>query len=300
MTESGATLELRAARFRDGAEALTEALTLHSEARAVGLVGEWGALFRALTGAIVEGEARVCGVALRDALASGTVSVAPCDPELPPSFTITEYLELAAHLVHGSRSRAKQEVTRALERFSLANAAKRKLAELPLVERRLLVVAAATLGAPTACLLEAPLRGLDAAASDRLVRACALVSEQCRLIVSSAPPTTPSPARALLDSCGELFWLENGKLGASGSAQMLLASSSRYHATFAGSHSKPLAEALVASGCRVALRDEGAINGKPATRYTIELPARAAASTIIDTAAGSGVTLLELEPVHDR
>ncbi len=292
-----ATLELRAARFRESAESV-EALTLRSEARVVGMIGEWGAFFRALTGAGVEGAARVCGFSLDEALAAGIAGFAPCDPDLPPSFTVTEYLEHAARLAHGSRSRAKTDFRRALDDFALAPIAATKLAELTLGERRMLVVATAALGAPAVCLLEAPLRGLDAAASDRLVRACRKIAERSRVIVSSEAPSTPSPARALLDACGESFWLERGKLSAHGTAAQLLARSSRYQVTFAGARSKPLEEALIAADCSLALRDDGIINGKPASRYTMAAPNDATATKILDVAASKSITVLELEPLR--
>jgi len=293
-----ATLELRAARFRDGAEALTSALTLRSSARVVGLVGEWGALFRALTGAVVEGEARVRAVALGSALARGVVGFAPCDPELPPSFTVQEYLEHAARLVHGARRRATNEAQRALAIFELDASSRQKLGPIALADRRALVLAAAALNQPELCLVEAPLRGLDAPSADRLVRACARVAEHSRLVVSCEPPTTPSPARALLDLCEELFWLEDGKLIAQGVPDAVLASGSRHRITFAGARNQALEEALVGAGCPLAFRDEGAVNGHPATRYIVELSPDMTAHTLLEAARSKGFAVLELEPLH--
>ncbi len=293
-----ATLELRAARFREGAEALSESLTLRSEARAVGLIGEWGALFRALTGPAIEGDARVCGVELRAALARGVAGFAPCDPELPPSFTVREYLEHSARLVDGSRARATTETARALDDFALAGIAAKKTSEIALQDRRALVLAAAALNAPAVCLLEAPLRGLDAAGQDRLVRACVKIAERSRVIVSCEPPTTPSSARTLLDGCGELFQLERGELVAQGTPAQVLASGARHHVTFAGARSEALEAALEAASIALTLRDEGAVNGNPATRYLVTLPHDANAEILLETASNAGAVVLELQPLQ--
>jgi len=290
---TGATLELDAVRFRESAGALT----LRSNARTVGLIGEWGELFRACADGTVAGEARVCGLPLGCALERGVAAIAPCDPELPPSFTVREYLEHSARLAHGARARAISDAERALESAGLAAISGQKLAQIALGDRRALVLSAAMLNEPAVCLLEAPLRGLDAATADRLLRVCSRIAERSRVIVSCEPPATPSPTRALLDACEELFRLEGGRLTAHGAPDEVLASGPHYRVTFAGSHSKSLEDALIAAGCWLSFRDQGAVNGHPATRYEIELPSGARPAAILDAAANVGVTLLELEPL---
>ena len=313
MTDSGsvasegqaATLELREASFRRAGSSVVGPFSLRSEARSVGLIGAWEPLFLALTGAatVASGSANVLGCVIGDALASGVVGFAPCDPPLPASFSVREYLEHAARLSHGSRTRAADDARRTLAEFGLAELAAHKLGQLLPYQTRALGIAVAALGAPPVLCLEAPLRGLDASSADYIARLCAHAAERSRVVVSSALPSTPSAERALLDTCGELFLLQHGALVAHGSAEAVFAPSARYLLTLVGAKSAELATALSNAGCKLSQQASPTTfsallaAGSRVTRYLVELPTPGSPDLLLDSARGAGVTVLELEPL---
>src|SRR6478735_10205046 len=198
-----ATLELRHFSLRSEGESWKVPLDLRSNAQRLALVGDWEPIFRVLSGrgARSSGSATVLGCSLESAISRGIVGFAGCDAALPGSFTVTEYLRHAARLSHGSKSRAAHDTTRALERFGLAQLSARKLAELPLYQRRALGIALATLTLPPVVCLEAPLRGLDAPSAEYIARLCLEAARHSRLLLSASLGVAPSPERSLLDAC---------------------------------------------------------------------------------------------------
>jgi ABC-type multidrug transport system ATPase subunit len=303
--EESATIELREASFRRAGAAVGATLSLRSTARRVGLVGAWGPFFRSLTGEanVASGTATISGCALHLALARGVVGFAPCDPPLPASFTVREYLEHGARLSHGSRARAAADARRILDEYGLSALSARKLGQLATYQRRALGIALAALTAPPVLCLEAPLRDLDAVSADYVARLCWHAAEQSRVIVSLAVPSTPSAERALLDECDELFLLERGALVAQGRPEAVFSPSARYFVTLAGSRDRELQAALTRAGCQLTQQPSptafGALltPGRRVTRYLIELPPGASSNLLLDAALDTGETLLELEPV---
>lgn len=266
--------------------------TARSEAQRLGLVGDWSALFRKLLdpSALSSGSARVLGLDVSVALRSGRVGFAPCDPPWPDTFSVREYLEHAARLAHGSRSRAESEARAALDRFGLAELGPRRMELLVLHQRRALGVALAKLGSPELCLIEAPLRGLDAPAADYLTRLVNEAARGTRLIVSAAIPSTPSPERALLDACDELLVALNGELLAQGPPSRVLAPTGRYLLTVSGERVAELVSALRAAGCE--LWPRGASGS-----FAVALPAQTSTDLLLDSALDAGLVVRELEPV---
>jgi ABC-type multidrug transport system ATPase subunit len=303
--EPVATLEFREASFRRAGQPPTASLSLRSLARRVGLIGQWEPLFQALTGdaQLSSGSAWIFGCELELALARGVVGFAPCDPPLPASFSVREYLEQAAQLSHGARARATHDARRMLEEYGLAQLASQKLGQLLPYQRRALGIALAALTAPPVLCLEAPLRDLDASSADYVARLCAHAAEQSLLLVSVARPGTPSAERTLLEQCDELFLLQRGVLVAHGSPQSVLASSARYLLTLVGARDSDLVSTLTSAGCQVSARPSpttfsGLLSaGSRVTRYLVELPAATGSpDLLLDTALEAGVTVLELEP----
>jgi ABC-type multidrug transport system ATPase subunit len=301
------TLELNDAIFRSpgGAAALAPAVSLHTDARRVGLVGDWQPLFRALSGqaTIASGTARVLGCDLDVALARGVVGFAACDATLPSSFSVREYLEHAARLSHGSRARAHADARRTLDEYGLSELATQKLGRLLPYQSRALSIACAALIAPEVIWLEAPLRDLDAASADYVARLCAHAATRSRLIVSAALPSTPSPERTLLDDCAELFVMQHGTLVAEGPPETVFAPSARFLVSITGVKASEFAGALTGAGCRLTQQTNRAAFGallatsSRVTRYLVELPQPASPDLVLDTALEQGVTVLELEPL---
>ncbi len=289
-----ATLELRDAVLRRAGSALTPALTLTTSAPRLGLVGDWSPLLELATGQaeLASGSAQLLGAPLQTAIADGLLGFAACDPPWPAAFTVTEYLEHAARLSHGSKARAVQDARQAIERFELGELAQRKLSNTYLHQQRAIGIAQTSLTSPQVVCLEAPLRGLDAQAADYVARLCAEVARHARLIVSAARPTSPSAERSLLDACDELFVLEADALVCHGSPDAVFEPRGRYWLTLAssGADNTAFSGALSAAGCRVtarARRDD----------YLIELPPEGSTDLLLDTALAHGVTVIGLEPV---
>lgn len=288
------TLELRHFTPRSLGTAWRAPVTLRSDAHRVGLVGDWEPLFQVL-GARAEvggGSANVLGHALESVIARGTLGFAACDPPLPGSFSVAEYLQYAARLSHGSASRASHDAKRALERYGLSNLGKRKLAELALYQRRALGIALATLTGPDVACLEAPLRGLDAQSADYVARLCVEAAAHSRLVLSADLPSSPSAERSLLDTCDELFVLDRGVLVAHGTPSVVFAAGSRYSVRVKGDKMADFLESLRALKVRI---EPGAQVG----RFSVQLPASSTAGTdlLLDTALEHGLTVLELEPI---
>jgi ABC-type cobalamin/Fe3+-siderophores transport system ATPase subunit len=294
------TLELREARLR----ATDAPLSLCSSARRIALLGDWQPLFGALTGAATPaaGSAQILGCELREAVACGIAGVALCDPPLPAAFSVREYLEHAARLSHGSARRAEGDARLSLDQLGLTELAALPIGRLAPYQRRALGIALATLGAPAVICLESPLAGLDAASADYVAKLCARAIERQRLIVSGAAPNTPSPERAFLDTCEELFLLRSGVLVASGPPETVFSAHARYLLTLTGDGAR-LANALDEAGCKLQLQPSpsyGALLGPGArvSRYLVELPPSTSSDLVLDSALALGVSVLELEPLQ--
>jgi ABC-type Na+ transport system ATPase subunit NatA len=297
------TLELREARLR----AADAPLSVCSNARRIALLGDWQPLFGALGGAatLAAGRAQILGCELGEAVARGIAGVALCDPPLPATFLVREYLEHAARLSHGSARRAERDARQSLTELGLADLSALPLSRLALYQRRALGIATATLGAPAVVCLESPLGGLDAASAEYVAKLCARAAERHRLICSAGALSTPSPERAFVDTSEEVFVLRAGVLVASGAPESIFCAHARYLLTLTGDGA-PLASALEGAGCT--LHAEPIPNayaallgrGAPVSRYLVELPPSASSDLLLDVALETGVTVLELEPLdHD-
>jgi ABC-type multidrug transport system ATPase subunit len=288
------TLELRKFAVRSPGATWTSPLSVCSHAERIGLVGDWQPLFELLAGSAdgASGSAEVLGCELKSAIICGVLGFAACDPVLPGSFTVSEYLQHAARLSHGSASRAKHDAQRALDRYGLAELAKRKLGELALYQKRALGIALSTLTGPAVVCLEAPLRGLDAASADYIARLCGEAAAHNRVLLSAAFPSAASPERSLLSACDELLVHKHGELVATGAPSSVFALGTRYSLSVKGSE--------IAAFSRV-LRDAG-VRLEPRTQpgsFSVELPKAASANTdlLLDTALDHGLIVLELEPI---
>ncbi|HEY3668189.1 MAG TPA: hypothetical protein VGL19_19435 [Polyangiaceae bacterium] len=289
--EEPPTLELRDVAIHRAGAVLLSSLDLSSRARMLGLVGDWQALAQVLTGkAQVTGVARVLGHELRPALGEGILGFAPCDPPLAGRLSVREYLNLAAHLGHGSSARALVESERALQEYGLAQLGPRKLRQLAPFERRALGIAAAAVNRPAVVFLEAPLRGLDAQTADYVAGLCTRAAKHSRVIVSAAFPSTPSPERALLDGCQELCVLAQGAVVAQGAPNQIFSPGARYLLGVSGANLAAFATSLQDAGCRLTERDAPG-------RYSVELPENGTSDLLLDAALAANLVVLELQPV---
>ena len=284
------TLELRQFTLRSAAQ-WASPVSVCSHAARIGLVGDWQPLFELLSGRgqALGGSAQVLGCELESAIARGILGFAACDVPLPGSFTVTEYLEHAARLSHGSLRRAEREAQRALDRYGLGELAKRKLAQLVLYQRRALGIAVSTLTAPPVVCLEAPVRGLDAPSTVYITQLCREASAHSRVILSSALPNAASAERSLLEACDELFVSRLGTKVTHGAPSQIFAGSTHYGITVKGAQIAAFAQALSGAGVRLEPRAE-------AGSFNAELPENGSSDLLLDAALDHGLIVLELEP----
>jgi len=289
---SAPTFELEQFAVRSAGSAWAAPLSLRTHARRVGLVGDWEPLFQLLVGRreALSGSARVLGCELESAISRRVLGFAACDPPLPKSFTVLEYLRHAARLDHGSASRAVHDAQRALDRYGLAELAKKKLAELALYQRRALGIALSTLTAPAVVCLEAPLRGLDAPSAEYIARLCGETAAHSRVLLSTAQPRTPSPERSLLDSCDELFERRHDGLLTQGAPSLLFAATARYAISVKGAQIAAFSRALREAGAQLEPRAQTG-------SFSVVIPEGGSTDLLLDAALDHGLLVLELEPI---
>jgi ABC-type cobalamin/Fe3+-siderophores transport system ATPase subunit len=289
------TLELRQLAVRSAGAAWATPLSVRSDARRIGLVGDWEPLFQLLTGRAEAsgGSAHILGCALESAISCGVLGFAACDALLPVSFTVVEYLRHAARLSHGSTRRAVHDAQRALDRYGLAELAKKKLAELALYQQRALAIALSTLTAPAVVCLEAPVHGLDAASADYIARLCSEAAAHSRVLLSAALPSSPSAERSLLDACDEVLVRRHDGVLTSGAPNAVFAVGASYSLSVKGPQFAAFCRALSAAGVRFEPRT-------PAGSLSVEIPEGGSTDLLLDAALEHGLIVLELEPLIAR
>jgi len=177
---------------------------------------------------VAAGVLKVAGATVADGQHHTVVGAAPLDPALPADWTVGEYLIWSARLA-GARSRAaKQHAMAALERVGLGGAGRRKLSSLALAERRVLVLAQASIESPGVVVADAPLCELDPAGaafvSDALVR----VTEGRRAIVSTRRLLPGTAEGDLAQGATDVLVFMHGALAASGTPSEVLSGVSVY------------------------------------------------------------------------
>jgi ABC-type multidrug transport system ATPase subunit len=304
----GSTLDFDALRIRvDGADAIF-GLSVTSSAQKLGLVGDWGPLYRALAGEaeVSGGRAELAGVALERAVRQGTVGLSLCDRPLPDAFTVGEYLEHAARLNGDTRKAARSEALRVLDALELMTLTKRKLGALSLHEQRALGLALSAIGKPALVCLETPLARLDALGQDYLAAPLARLAEQHALVVSVLSADASCGECSLLDDLDEVLWLERGLLVAQGPPAELLLGRDQYLVAIVGSP-RMLIGALEQRGCHVTAAGQvdaiaALLGDAKATveRLRVKLPGAASADLILDLALATGTRVIEFVPVPER
>jgi ABC-type multidrug transport system ATPase subunit len=288
-----ALLELEQARIDCGGAVLIDGLTLSANGESLGLVGAWEPLFALLAGRarLVSGSARIRGSELGRSVADGRIGLALAEVTLPEAWTALAYLEQSAELAGIARRQTRSAARRALAELELAHLESRRISTLTAAEKRALLIAHATLGAPEVLAIEAPLSGLDA-------RSEALVSEvlgrawQGRSLIVSVPEAVPIGAgRALLDRVSELLVLEAGTLIARGPASEAIREQARYSVTVTRLASE-LVERLAELGVAATLTPPAASG----TRLIVELGAEHTTDDLLGAALAVGAPIIELLP----
>jgi ABC-2 type transport system ATP-binding protein len=192
-----ATLLARAARIDLARRPLVARLDAESRATRLGLLGDWSALFRLLTGEaeLAGGTLTIAGGELPLAVQTGTVGVMRLDSLLPPQWTAEHLLAQSAELTGLSRAHAQRSAFQTLERLGLVDLSSRHLGHLHIAERRAVLVAHALLTGPRVLCLEEPLAALDTAAEQLVLAVIERAAQGRRLIVAfgAEPETAGAP-----------------------------------------------------------------------------------------------------------
>jgi ABC-type Na+ transport system ATPase subunit NatA len=210
-------LEHEAARIALSGGSITPPLTLRGAGSRLALVGSFTAFFALLSGeaSLASGTARVHGDNLASAVQRGIVGLALSDPALPLRWTAERYLVESAELSGLSTREARRTTFELLQRFELTARARHELKDLLLIERRALILAGATIGAPGVLVAQAPLARLDVPSQRYVQDALARAAEGRELIVS-VPALPPAGAeRGLVDAADQVIWEHPGAAPAS-------------------------------------------------------------------------------------
>jgi len=294
----GVTLEADAARIDLVGQPLLSRLSFATSAERVALLGDWSALFRLLASEaeLASGTLRVGGVPVPQGVAQGAVGVMRLDPLLPGTWSGEQFLAASAELAGITAKSSTKSAFQTLERLGLSSLAARKLAHLPLAERRALLIAHATLTAPRVLCLEEPFAGLDTHSEAAVLAVIERASSGRCLVVALGDAESPA-SRQLLQTCTEHLRLAAGVVV----AEPADAAVSRVTATICRNH-QAFAAALAARGLTAHATHEAGIlsvltsaSAGPCWRYLIELPKNSTAP-ILDAALETEAGLVELIP----
>ena len=207
----GATLAANAARIDLVGQPLLSRLSLTTSAERVALLGEWSALFRLLSSEaeLSSGSLQVGGANVPQGVVQGVVGVMRLDPLLPGTWSSEQLLAQSAELAGIAAKSAHKTAFQVLEQLGLASLATRRLAHLPLAERRALLIAHATLTSPRVLCLEQPFAGLDTHGETAVLAVIERASVGRRLLVALGEAESPA-ARQLLQTCSEHLRLAAG------------------------------------------------------------------------------------------
>lgn len=295
------TLEARAARIDLFGQPLLAQLNLSSSAERLALLGDWSALFRLLGGeaTLSAGALSVGGETVPLGVEQGKVGVMRLDPQLPATWSGEQLLATSAELCGLPPKSASKNAFQVLERLGLGELASRRLAHLPLAERRALLIAHAVMTDPVALCLEEPLAGLDTHGELAVLAVMERAAAGRRLLVAIGDPGATAATRRLVQGCDERFGLAAGVAIALSTDAKPVA---RVTATICKNH-QAFSAALAARGLTAHPTHEAGVLGSltsplagPCWRYLVELPGESTAP-ILDAALEADAGLVELIPL---
>jgi ABC-type multidrug transport system ATPase subunit len=159
---------------------------------------------------ITSGTFLVRGTPLHEALP--LVGLAPLDPPLTADMTPLEHIVWGARLGGMPAAAAKERARLVCERSGLAEMQKRRLGTLPLVYRRLSVLAQAAVLDPELLIVERPLEGLDDGAARFLLGALGRLSAKCAAVVTVSSVLEGGASGALAEGADEVVTVSAGEV----------------------------------------------------------------------------------------
>jgi ABC-2 type transport system ATP-binding protein len=267
-----------------------ERATFASRGNSVALLGDEHGILSALAGAakIRAGHLAVLGmdVASGAHLVSNRVAIAALDPPLPPRWTALEYLTWGARLAGADRTTAARDARTLLGEFGLTNAASQVVESMPLIERRVLVLAQAVIAKPDALVAMAPLSGLSGREAAYVAAAWGHASRGRKWTVSVSNLHLGSAESTLAQAADDLLLFASGSLVRQGKLNRLENGAVGYTMTVRRNASE-LRSALLSRGVE--------LTGGPA-RFFVELPREMKAQDLLALSADVGAPIVELVP----
>jgi ABC-type Na+ transport system ATPase subunit NatA len=282
----------------DGAT-LIDRLTCSAAPDRVGLIGAWEPFFRYLTGRaeLAAGSCELLGMDARHAVQSGVAGVASHDPPLPGAWSVAEYVQRSAELAGLSVADARQAARTCLTQLGLERLLPRRLASLTAVERRALGIAQASVTAPAALVLEAPLADLEEPGQAFVTHVIQRAAADRRLLCSARATPAAGTERGLIDTFDQVLLLEAGQLLAAGTPAELFSAGAVYRVG-ALSGAAALRGELERRGCRVFALAGAAASEADSARLLVVLPDGATSDTILDGALATEAAIIELVPAQ--
>jgi len=291
----------------DGVPVL-DGLSFATQGDRVGLLGDWGWLFRVLArqAEVSSGGVLVHGYPANTAVADGVVGLSLHDPGSPEGWTGLQYLQHSARLAGLGADAADGEARTVLERVGLLPSGHRKLGALAPVERRALLLTHVALGSPPVIALEGPLAGLHPAWAEHMTLLLARLAPHARWLVSVHDPGLDAPERALLDRLDEVLWLRGGVVSRTTAAQLLEPRSG--YSLVVTRNAAALRAELRQRGHRVELEGGSAqggrrpvVSGEPTAmpdtaRLAVDVEGDGRPDAIVDAALTVDAPIVELRP----
>ena len=285
----------------DGA-AVVDHVTFTSSGHSLAVWADDLAFERALAGAatIRTGELSVLGHQLNGARAPlPFVGVALGDPPLPASWTVRQYLIAGATLAGCARREAQRASERALATLGLESLARARCGELPVAERRAVVLAQAIAAEPTVLIAIAPLAGLSAPGSAYVAAVFAAAVRGRRWIASVRDLHPASSEYALAGTADQVLGLVGGRLVQHGTLKRSVPPP-RASASPATPSSTIVGYTLVVRGdvaaLRAALQARGVTLAGGPVRFFVELSPPFSTTELLTLAHATHTAIIELLP----
>jgi ABC-type multidrug transport system ATPase subunit len=267
-----------------------ERASFASRGNSVALLGDEHGVLSALAGSakIRAGNLAVLGIDVAGGahLASNRVAIAALDPPLPPRWTALEYLTWGARLAGADRTTAARDARAVLGEFGLEGSGSQIVESLPLIERRVLVLAQAVIAKPEVLVATAPLSGLGGREAAYVAAAWAQASRGRKWIVSVSNLHLGSAESTLAQSADDLLLFASGSLVRQGKLDRLANGAVGYTVTVR-SRATELRAALLSRGVE--------LTGGP-SRFFVELPQEMKAQDLLALSADVGAPIVELVP----
>jgi ABC-type multidrug transport system ATPase subunit len=273
---------------------VVEALTLRTHGEQVLLAGDAGGLVAVLGGAprgdgssgrVSRGRMTLLGRDVASGAHRASMGFAPLDPAVPKRWSVEELLVWHGRLAGLDNPAAAARA--ALDVLDIAGLDKKKVHGLPLLQRRIVVLATAILATPAALLVEDPYAQLDEPTASELAVALVKATRGRAAIVSVPALTTQGSVGQLLRSASDVCLLRGGHLVAHAPPAQLFEGARLYEITVRSN-----ADAL-----RQTLADQGIdLVGGPVC-FTARLPEGANAGMVLRAASQAKAAVLRCFPV---